>query len=70
MNFLISIGRKRRVTAQNGKTVNETQPVWLRLKRAFQNCLYFFSSPKIKEDKNFSISIVLKLRKLCDGQSE
>ena len=26
MNFLICIGRKRRATAKNGKTVNETQP--------------------------------------------
>ena len=31
--------RKRRVMAKNGKTVNETRPDRLRLKRDFQNCL-------------------------------
>ena len=31
--------RKRRGTAKNGKTVNETRPDRLRLKRDFQNCL-------------------------------
>ena len=48
--------------AQNGKTVNETQPVRLRLKHDFQNCLKIFSRPKIKEDMNFSISIGRKRR--------
>ena len=43
MNFSISIGRKRRATAKNGKTVNETRPDQLRLKRDFQNFLKIFS---------------------------
>ena len=63
MYFSISIGRKRRGTAKNGKTVNETRPVRLHLKRDFQNCLQNFSTPKIKEDMNFSISTGRKRRR-------
>ena len=62
MNFTIYIGRKRRWTAKSGKTVKETRPDRLRLKRDFQKCHLDFSSPKIKEDMNFSISIGRKRR--------
>ena len=62
MSFSISISRKRRWTAKNGKTVNKTRPSRLHLKRDFQNCHLDFSSPKIKEDMNFSISIGRKRR--------
>ena len=57
MNFSISISRKRRATAKNGKTVNETRPDQLHLKHNFQNCLHIFSRPTIKEEMKFSISI-------------
>ena len=57
MNISICIGQKWRGTAKNGKTVNETRPDRLRLKRDFQNCLQNFSRLKIKEDMDFSVSI-------------
>ena len=53
MNFSIYIGRKRRRSAKNGKTVNETQPDRLRLKRDFQNCLLNFPSLNIKKVTDF-----------------
>ena len=56
--------RKRRVTVKNGKTVYETRPDRLRLKRDFQNCLLNFSSPKIKGDMKCLKTIERKFRKV------
>ena len=38
-NLLAENGVRRPEMANNGKTVNETRPDWLHLKRDFQNCL-------------------------------
>ena len=56
---------KRRVTAKNGKTVNETRPDRLRLKQDFQNCLYNFPSFNIRKVTDLASLTVWDRRKRC-----
>ena len=45
--------QKGRVTAKNSKTVDETRPDLLRLKRDFLNCVWNFSSSNIMKVTDF-----------------